>query len=134
MPTTEGRIDRLESVFVSFMERTEDALADIRASTAEIRASTAEIRASNLRTDALLLEMQRQAERVAEVEVSAVEVVARRERGRVEQVEVQEEVVVAEARRVGAVGREVEVRVDLRRRDLWGRGFLQRWMRIKMEH
>jgi hypothetical protein len=56
MPTTEERVDRLETVFASFMERTEEALADIRASTAEIRAS-------NLRTDALLLEMQRQAER-----------------------------------------------------------------------
>jgi hypothetical protein len=56
-------VDRLETVFTRFMERTEEALADIRASTAEIRASTAEIRASNLRTDALLLEMQRQADR-----------------------------------------------------------------------
>jgi hypothetical protein len=56
MPTTEERVDRLETVFASFMERTEEALADIRASTAEIRAS-------NLRTDALLLEMQRQAEK-----------------------------------------------------------------------
>ena len=56
MPTTEERVDRLESVFATFMERTEEALADIRASTAEIRAS-------NLRTDALLLEMQHQAER-----------------------------------------------------------------------
>jgi hypothetical protein len=56
MPTTEERVDRLEIVFASFMERTEEALADIRASTAEIRAS-------NLRTDALLLEMQRQAEK-----------------------------------------------------------------------
>ena len=37
------------------MERTEEALADIRASTAEIRAS-------NLRTDALLMEMQRRAD------------------------------------------------------------------------
>ena len=63
MPTTEQRVDRLETVFASFMERTEEALADIRASTAEIRASTAEMRASNLRTDALLLEMQRQADR-----------------------------------------------------------------------
>jgi hypothetical protein len=63
MPTTEERVDRLETVFASFMERTEEALAGIRASTAEIRASTAEIRASNLRTDALLLEMQRQAEK-----------------------------------------------------------------------
>jgi hypothetical protein len=63
MPTTEDRVDRLEVVFASFMERTEEALADIRASTAEIRASTAEIRASNLRTDVLLLEMQRQAEK-----------------------------------------------------------------------
>jgi hypothetical protein len=63
MPTIEHRVDRLETTFVSFMERTEEALADIRASTAEIRASTAEIRASNLRTDALLLEMQRQAEK-----------------------------------------------------------------------
>jgi uncharacterized FlaG/YvyC family protein len=50
------RVDRLETLFASFMERTEEALADIRASTAEIRAS-------NLRTDALLLEMQRQAEK-----------------------------------------------------------------------
>ncbi|MBX3745713.1 MAG: hypothetical protein KF833_10430 [Verrucomicrobiae bacterium] len=50
------RVDRLERVFASFMERTEEALADIRASTAEIRAS-------NLRTDAILLEMQRQAEK-----------------------------------------------------------------------
>jgi flagellar biosynthesis GTPase FlhF len=50
------RVDRLEAVFASFMERTEEALADIRASTAEIRAS-------NLRTDALLLEMQRQADK-----------------------------------------------------------------------
>jgi flagellar biosynthesis GTPase FlhF len=56
MPTVEERVDRLERVFASFMERTEEALADIRASTAEIRAS-------NLRTDALLLEMQRQAEK-----------------------------------------------------------------------
>jgi DNA-binding protein H-NS/DNA-directed RNA polymerase subunit F len=57
MPTTTAeRVDRLETVFTSFMERTEEALADIRASTAEIRAS-------NLRTDALLLEMQRQAEK-----------------------------------------------------------------------
>lgn len=56
MPTTEERVDRLETVFTSFMERTEQALADIRASTADIRAS-------NLRTDALLLEMQRQAEK-----------------------------------------------------------------------
>jgi uncharacterized FlaG/YvyC family protein len=63
MPTTEERVDRLETVFASFMERTEEALADIRASTAEIRASAAEIRASNLRTDAQLLEMQRQAEK-----------------------------------------------------------------------
>jgi uncharacterized FlaG/YvyC family protein len=63
MPDIAERVDRLESVFASFMERTEDALADIRASTAEIRASTAEIRASNLRTDAILLEMQRQADR-----------------------------------------------------------------------
>jgi hypothetical protein len=63
MPSTIERVDRLESVFASFMERTEAALADIRASTAEIRASTAEIRASNLRTDALLLEMQRQADK-----------------------------------------------------------------------
>jgi hypothetical protein len=63
MPSTSERVDRLESVFASFMERTEEALADIRASTADIRASTAEIRASNLRTDAILLEMQRQAEK-----------------------------------------------------------------------
>jgi multidrug efflux pump subunit AcrA (membrane-fusion protein) len=63
MPELEERVDRLERVFASFMQRTEEALADIRASTAEIRASTAEIRASNLRTDAILLEMQRQAER-----------------------------------------------------------------------
>ena len=56
MPGTAERVDRLETVFASFMERTEEALADIRASTAEIRAS-------NLRTDALLLEMQRQAEK-----------------------------------------------------------------------
>ncbi len=63
MPTTEERVDRLETVFASFMERTEEALADIRASTAEIRASTAEIRASSLRTDALIREMQRQAEK-----------------------------------------------------------------------
>ncbi len=63
MPTAEERVDRLETVFASFMERTEEALADIRASVAEIRASTAEIRASNLRTDAQLLEMQRQAEK-----------------------------------------------------------------------
>ncbi|MHC1768244.1 MAG: hypothetical protein AB9869_28890 [Verrucomicrobiia bacterium] len=70
MPTTEERVDRLEAVFASFMERTDEALADIRASTAEIRASTAEIRAStaeirasNLRTDAQLLEMQRQADK-----------------------------------------------------------------------
>ncbi|MBE7499908.1 MAG: hypothetical protein HS113_06280 [Verrucomicrobiales bacterium] len=63
MPSVVERVDRLEAVFASFMERTEEALADIRASTAEIRASTAEIRASNLRTDALLLEMQRQAEK-----------------------------------------------------------------------
>jgi hypothetical protein len=69
MLSTEERVDRLETVFARFMERTEEALADIRASTAEIRASTAEIRAStaeirasNLRTDALLLDMQRQAE------------------------------------------------------------------------
>ncbi len=63
MPDVVERVDRLESVFASFMERTEEALAEIRASTAEIRASTAEIRASSLRTDAMLLEMQRQAER-----------------------------------------------------------------------
>jgi uncharacterized FlaG/YvyC family protein len=63
MLTTEERVDRLETVFATFMERTEEALADIRASTAEIRASTAEIRASNRRTDALLLEMQRQADK-----------------------------------------------------------------------
>ena len=63
MPIIEQRVDRLEAVFASFMERTEEALADIRASTADIRASTADIRASNLRTDALLLEMQRQAEK-----------------------------------------------------------------------
>jgi hypothetical protein len=70
MPSTVERVDRLEAVFASFMERTEEALADIRASTAEIRLSTAEIRAStaeihasNLRTDAILLEMQRQADR-----------------------------------------------------------------------
>jgi hypothetical protein len=70
MPDITERVDRLETVFASFMERTEEALADIRASTAdirastaEIRASTAEIRASNLRTDAILLEMRRQAEK-----------------------------------------------------------------------
>jgi hypothetical protein len=63
MPTTEERVDRLETVFASFMERTEEALADIRASTADIRASTAEIRASSLRTDALVREMQRQADK-----------------------------------------------------------------------
>jgi hypothetical protein len=63
MPGTVERVDRLETVFASFMERTEEALADIRASAADIRASTAEIRASNLRTDALLLEMQRQADK-----------------------------------------------------------------------
>ncbi|MBE7503861.1 MAG: hypothetical protein HS113_26960 [Verrucomicrobiales bacterium] len=56
MLSTDERVDRLEVVFAQFMERTEEALADIRASTAEIRAS-------NLRTDALLLEMQRQAEK-----------------------------------------------------------------------
>lgn len=56
MLSTDERVDRLEAVFAQFMERTEEALADIRASTAEIRAS-------NLRTDALLLEMQRQAEK-----------------------------------------------------------------------
>lgn len=56
MLTTEERVDRLETVFAIFMERTEEALADIRASTAEIRAS-------NRRTDALLLEMQRQADK-----------------------------------------------------------------------
>jgi uncharacterized FlaG/YvyC family protein len=56
MPTLEERVDRLENVFAMFMERTEEALADIRASTAEIRAS-------NLRTDLLLLEMQRQADK-----------------------------------------------------------------------
>lgn len=56
MPSMVERVDRLEAVFASFMERTEEALADIRASTAEIRAS-------NLRTDALLLEMQRQADK-----------------------------------------------------------------------
>lgn len=63
MPSIEARVDRLEEVFATFMERTEEALAEIRASMADIRASTAEIRASNLRTDALLLEMQRQAEK-----------------------------------------------------------------------
>lgn len=36
MPTTEERVDRLETVFASFMERTEEALADIRASTADV--------------------------------------------------------------------------------------------------
>ena len=56
MPSTEVRVDRLEAALALFMERTEEALADIRASTAEIRAS-------NLRTDALLLEMQRQADK-----------------------------------------------------------------------
>lgn len=56
MPGTVGRVDRLEAVFASFMERTEEALADIRASTAEIRAS-------NQRTDALLLKMQQQADK-----------------------------------------------------------------------
>jgi hypothetical protein len=56
MPTVEERVDRLENVFAMFMERTEEALADIRASTAEIRAS-------NLRTDVLLREMQRQADK-----------------------------------------------------------------------
>jgi mannitol-specific phosphotransferase system IIBC component len=56
MLNVEERVDRLETVFASFMERTEEALADIRASVAEIRAS-------NLRTDATLLEMQRQAEK-----------------------------------------------------------------------
>jgi hypothetical protein len=49
MPDIVERVDRLETVFASFMERTEELLADIRA--------------SNLRTDALLLEMQRQAEK-----------------------------------------------------------------------
>jgi DNA-directed RNA polymerase subunit F len=63
MPSITERVDRLETVFASFMERTEEALADIRASAADIRASTAEIRASNLRTDAILLVMQRQAEK-----------------------------------------------------------------------
>jgi multidrug efflux pump subunit AcrA (membrane-fusion protein) len=63
MPSITERVDRLETVFASFMERTEEALADIRSSAADIRASTAEIRASNLRTDAILLEMQRQAEK-----------------------------------------------------------------------
>jgi hypothetical protein len=63
MPGITERVDRLETVFASFMERTEEALADIRSSAADIRASTAEIRASNLRTDAILLEMQRQAEK-----------------------------------------------------------------------
>ncbi len=56
MPTTIERVDRLERVFSSFMERSEEALLDIRASVAEIKAS-------NARTDAQLLEMQRQAER-----------------------------------------------------------------------
>ncbi len=56
MPGTAERVDRLEVVFASFMERTEEALADIRAGTAEIRAS-------NLRTDAQLLELQRHAEK-----------------------------------------------------------------------
>lgn len=56
MPIIEERVDRLEVVLATFMERTEEALADIRASTAEIRAS-------NLRTDALLREMQRQADK-----------------------------------------------------------------------
>ncbi len=56
MPGTVERVDRLEAVFASFMERTEEALADIRASTAEIRAS-------NQRTDALLLKMQQQADK-----------------------------------------------------------------------
>src|SRR5689334_6682874 len=56
MPRTEERVDRLEAALTSFMERSEEALADIRASVAEIRAS-------NLRTDAQLLEMRRQAEK-----------------------------------------------------------------------
>jgi hypothetical protein len=56
MPAVSERVDRLEAVFASFMERSEQALADIRASVAEIRAS-------NARTDAILLEMQRQAEK-----------------------------------------------------------------------
>jgi hypothetical protein len=46
----------LEQVFASFMERTEEMMADIRANVAEMRAS-------NARTDAVLLEMQRQAEK-----------------------------------------------------------------------
>ncbi|MBX3745617.1 MAG: hypothetical protein KF833_09940 [Verrucomicrobiae bacterium] len=48
MPELEVRVDRLERVFASFMARTEEALADIRA--------------SNLRTDALLRELQHQAD------------------------------------------------------------------------
>lgn len=56
MLTTEARVDRLQTGFASFMERTEEALADIRASTGEMRAS-------NRRTDALRLEMQPQADK-----------------------------------------------------------------------
>jgi hypothetical protein len=56
MATTSERVDRLEQVFASFMERTEEMMADIRANVAEMRAS-------NARTDAVLLEMQQQADK-----------------------------------------------------------------------
>jgi hypothetical protein len=49
MLETAERVDRLEATFAGFLERTEAMLA--------------EIRASNLRTDALLLGMQQQADR-----------------------------------------------------------------------
>jgi hypothetical protein len=52
----EERVDRLETVFASFMERTEQALM-------EMRADVADIRASSLRTDVMVRDMQRQAER-----------------------------------------------------------------------
>jgi len=49
MPDVADKVDRLDRVFASFVKETKEAMADIRT--------------SNLRTDALLLEMQQRADR-----------------------------------------------------------------------
>jgi hypothetical protein len=63
MPTLAERVDRLEVMFASFMERSEQSFAEMRAFTAEIRSGIADISASNARTDAILVRMHQQAEK-----------------------------------------------------------------------
>src|SRR5438552_1434205 len=60
---TEEPVDKLETALTRFIDQSNMILAANREDLAGIHADVSEIRASNARTDRLLLEMQRQAEK-----------------------------------------------------------------------